>query len=108
MSVQLWTYLCDNGFGANLIGPVAAGLKKSATTALHHPASQPAKQKEFTRAGGALALVTYKEFVVVGGRRRRGTSATLLRDGEEEALLAAPGLGTQAVPKVVFADECRG
>ena len=74
MSVQLWTYLRHDGFGANLVGPIAAGLKKSATAALHHPATQPAKQKEFTRASGALALVTYKEFVVGAVGRRSSTS----------------------------------
>jgi hypothetical protein len=97
MSVQLWTYLRYDSFGANLVGPVAAGLEESATPPLHHPAAQPAKQEKFARAGGALALVTYKKFIMAG-RRWRWSTPSLLRHCEEESFLAAPGFWAQAVP----------
>ncbi len=104
MSVQLWTYLRDDGLGANLVGPVAAGLEEPAAAALHHPAAEPTEKKEFARAGRALALVTYKEFVVgpaVGSsasRRWRLAVMLLLGEGEEKALLtAAPRIRAQAV-----------
>ena len=96
MSLILWTYLLDDSFVPHLVRPVAARHKEPATPALHHPARDHTEQEKFAGAGGALARVTYKEFVA-----RRGRAAATLGAGEEEPLV--PLVGAGPVPEVVLA-----